>query len=144
MQYRWIMARFARTLGTILKGHVPILQAMAIVRNALGNAAVAAKVDQMTHRIRSGTDLASAMAQSGIFPPLLIEVAALGQESGKLDGQLLRLAGSLELQTARQTQRFMTIFPAVMIVILAVIVGGIVAATLLPVVQMQTSLPLYH
>ena len=141
VQRKWAVARFSRTLGTLVQGGVGILDALNIVRNCLGNEVLARELDKITSQVRSGAPLADALHQSGSFPPLLVQIVSVGEQTGKLSELLLRAADTLDKEMNEAVKRFMTIFPAVLITILALLVGLIVAATLLPIVQIETAVP---
>ncbi len=141
VQRKWAVARFTRTLGTLVEGGVGILDALNIVRNCLGNEVLARELDKITAQVRSGATLANALHKSGSFPPLLVQIVSVGEQTGRLAQLLLRAADSLDKEMNEAVKRFMTVFPAVLITILALLVGLIVAATLLPIVQIETAVP---
>ena len=136
---RIAVGRFARTLGTLSKSGIPILDALRVLRDTLGNEALAQKIDQAADGITQGQSVAEPLAQTGEFPPLLIQVIAMGEQTGKLDELLLQTADAYEKETSAAINRVMTILPAVFIVLLALLVGFILVAVLLPIVNMQTS-----
>jgi general secretion pathway protein F len=134
---RAAVARFARTLGTLTKSGIGIIEAMRVMRDTLGNRALASKLDRITAGITQGQSIAEPLRQSGDFPPLLIQVIALGERTGRLDELLLKLADAFEKETAAAIQRLMSILPAVLIVGLALVVAFVLAAVLLPIVSME-------
>ena len=138
---RVAVGRFARTLGTLNKSGIEILEALRVLRDTLGNEALARKVDEAAAGITQGQSIAEPLRQTGEFPPLLIQVIAMGEQTGRLDELLLRTADAYEKETAAAIGRVMTILPAALIVLLALVVVFILAAVLLPIVQMQTALP---
>ncbi|MCK4850069.1 MAG: type II secretion system F family protein [Phycisphaerae bacterium] len=138
---RIAVGRFARTLGTLSKSGIPILDALRVLRDTLGNEALAQKIDQAAAGITQGQSVAEPLAQTGEFPPLLIQVIAMGEQTGKLDELLLQTADAYEKETSAAIGRVMTILPAVFIVLLALLVAFILVAVLLPIITMQTSLP---
>lgn len=138
---RVAVGRFARTLGTLSKSGIPILEALKVLRDTLGNEALAQKIDQAAAGITQGQSVAEPLAQTGEFPPLLIQVIAMGEQTGKLDELLLQSADAYEKETSIAIERVMTVLPAVFIVLLALLVAFILVAVLLPIVTMQTSLP---
>ena len=137
---RIAVARFARTLGTLSRSGIQILDALRVLRDTLGNEALAVKIDEASAGIRQGESIAEPLRKTGEFPPLLIQVIAMGEKTGRLDELLLQTADSYEKETSAAIQRVMTILPAVFIVLLALVVVFILAAVLLPVVSMQASL----
>ena len=138
---RIAVARFARTLGTLSRSGIQILEALHVLRDTLGNEALAQQVDKVSASITQGQSIAEPLRQTGQFPPLLIQVIAMGEKTGKLDELLLQTAGAYEKDTAAAIQRVMTILPALFIVGLALVVAFILAAVLLPIINMETAVP---
>lgn len=131
------VGRFTRTLGALTKGGVTILQALAVVRDTLGNELLARQIDTVAAKVKTGESLAAPLAQSGQFPPLLVQIVSVGEQTGKLDELLLSTAETFDDEADATVKRFMAIFPAVLILLLALIIGFIIAATLLPIVVME-------
>ena len=134
---RIAVARFARTLGTLGKSGIRILEALQVLRDTLGNEAMAQKIDQVASEITQGRSIAEPLRQTGEFPPLLIQVIAMGEKTGRLDELLLQTADAYEKETAAAIQRAMTLLPAILIVLLALVVVFILAAVLLPIIGME-------
>lgn len=131
------VGRFARTLGALTKGGVTILEALSVVRDTLGNELLGREIDTVAEKVKTGESLAAPLGQSGYFPPLLVQITSIGEQTGKLDELLLNAADTFDSEADSAINRFMAIFPAVLILLLALIVGFIIAATLLPIVVMQ-------
>jgi type II secretory pathway component PulF len=131
------VGRFARTLGALTKGGVTILEALAVVRDTLGNEVLARQIDEVAEKVKRGESLADPLEQSGYFPPLLIQIVAIGEQTGKLDELLLNAADTFDTDADAAISRFMAVFPAVLILLLAVVIGFIIAAALLPIVTMS-------
>jgi type II secretory pathway component PulF len=131
------VGRFARTLGSLTKGGVTILEALAVVRDTLGNEVLAREVDIVAEKVKRGESLADPLEQSGRFPPLLIQIVAIGEQTGKLDELLLNAADTFDTEADGAIARFMNIFPAILILVLAMVIGFIIAAALLPIVTMS-------
>jgi len=131
------VGRFARTLGALTKGGVTILEALAVVRDTLGNEVLARQIDEVAEKVKRGESLADPLEQSGYFPPLLIQIVAIGEQTGKLDELLLNAADTFDTDADEAINRFMAIFPAVLILLLAMVIGFIIAAALLPIVTMS-------
>jgi type II secretory pathway component PulF len=131
------VGRFTRTLGALTKGGVTILEALGVVRDTLGNELLAEQIDEVTEKVKTGTSLASPLKSSGLFPPLLIQIVAIGEQTGKLDELLLNAAETFDGEADAAINRFIAIFPAVLIFLLALVIGFIIAATLLPIIMMQ-------
>jgi type II secretory pathway component PulF len=138
---RVAVARFARTLGTLSQSGIQILEALRVLRDTLGNEALARHVDEVAGRITQGQSIAEPLRRTGQFPALLTQVIALGEKTGKLDEMLLKTADVYEKETAAAIDRLMILLPAALIVLLAGVVGFILAAVLLPILEMQGSIP---
>ncbi len=131
------VGRFARTLGALTKGGVTILEALSVVRDTLGNELLGREIDTVAEEVKRGESLAGPLGQSGYFPPLLVQIVSIGEQTGKLDELLLNAADTFDDEADAAINRFMAIFPAILILMLALVVGFIIAATLLPIVAMQ-------
>jgi len=131
------VGRFARTLGALTKGGVTILESLAVVRDTLGNEVMGRAVDDVAEKVKRGESLAEPLEQSGHFPPLLVQIVAIGEQTGKLDELLLNAAETFDGDADAAISRFMAIFPAVLILALAIVIGFIIAAALLPIVMMS-------
>ena len=137
---RIAVTRFARTLGTLSKAGVQILEALNVLRDTLGNEALARKIDEVAASITQGESIAEPLARTGEFPPLLTQVIAMGERTGRLDELLLRTAKAYERETTASVERLMTLLPAVLIVLLAVVVGLVLASVILPIANMQMAI----
>ena len=133
------VGRFARTLGALTKGGVIILEALAVVRDTLGNELLGREIDTVADKVKRGESLAEPLSTSGYFPPLLVQITSIGEETGKLDEMLLNAAETFDSEADAALNRFMAIFPALLILLLALIIGFIIVATLLPIVMMTLS-----
>jgi len=131
------VGRFARTLGALTKGGVTILESLGVVRDTLGNELLAREIDEVAERVKTGSSLAAPLETSGLFPPLLIQIVSIGEQTGKLDELLLDAADTFDEEADAAVAKFMAIFPAVLILLLALVIGFIIAATLLPIVIME-------
>ena len=133
------VGRFARTLGALTAGGVTILEALSVVRDTMGNELLAREIDTVAEKVKRGEALAEPLEESGYFPPLLVQIVAIGEQTGKLDELLLNAAETFDTDADAAIKRFMDIFPALLILILALVIGFIIAAALLPIVQMSLS-----
>jgi type II secretory pathway component PulF len=131
------VGRFARTLGALTMGGVTILDALKVVRDTLGNELLGMEIDSVAEKVKRGEPLAEPLGESGYFPPLLVQIVAIGEQTGKLDELLLNAADTFDDEADSALTKFMSIFPAILILLLAVVVGFIIAATLLPIVAIQ-------
>ncbi len=131
------VGRFSRTLGALTKGGVTILEALAVVRDTLGNEVLAVQIDHVAEQVKRGATLSEPLEKSGYFPPLLVQIVAVGEQTGKLDELLLHAAETFDTESDAAITRFMSVFPAILILLLALVIGFIIVATLLPMVITQ-------
>lgn len=138
---RVAVSRLARTLGTLSGANIPIVESLRIVRDTLGNEALAQHLDTATAGIVRGSAIADELRDTGQFPQLLIQVIAMGERTGRLDSLLMQTADAYDKETATALQRVMSVVPVVFILILAVCVAFILAAALLPILNMDLAPP---
>jgi general secretion pathway protein F len=119
-------ARFARTLGTLLKAGVPLFQASTSARSVIGNCYVAWGMDAAIESIREGVALHRALQSETVLPPIALRVISVGEEAGKLDRMLMRVAVTFEQQTQRSVDRLMTLLTPALTMMIAVLVGGLI------------------
>ncbi len=134
------VARFCRVLGTLLTGGVPILPSLRISSGATGNRVLAAAIQEAADNISAGEALAAPLAQSGHFPPTVVEMIAVAEESNTLETVLTNVADTLERHTWRRLNLFVRLLEPVMLLILAGVVLVVVIALLLPVLKMSTAM----
>ena len=133
-------ARLARTLGTLLKNGVPLLTALGIVRNVLGNSALAEAVDKATEEVKTGGGLAFALAQSKRFPKLALQMVSVGEESGSLDDMLLKVANTFDTEAKNTVDRLLAALVPALTVFMTGVVAVIMMAILLPILNITSSL----
>jgi len=131
------VARFTRTLGTLTAAGIPILAALKVTKGTLGNRAMEAVIDEVAAQVTAGKTIAEPMEKSGYFPPMLVQVVSLGERSGKLDQMLGNAAKAFEERTEQSVKLFTTALPPVLVVMLAGVVGFVVVAILLALLQVQ-------
>jgi type II secretory pathway component PulF len=131
------VGRLARTLGALTEGGVTILEALAVVRDTLGNELLGKEIDSVAEKVKRGESLADPLGESGLFPPLLVQITAIGEQTGKLDELLLNAADTFDTEADSAINRFMSVFPALLILALAVVIGFIIVATLMPILMMS-------
>jgi type II secretory pathway component PulF len=132
------VARFTRTLGTLTAAGLPILDALRITRNTLANAALMQAIDQVQDQVTSGKALAEPLERSGLFPPLLVQVVNLGERSGRLESMLLHAATAFDRQVATSVKLFTKALPPLLLVVMAGIGVFVLAAILLPLLELQS------
>lgn len=134
------VARFTRTLGTLVSAGIPILQSLKVVRDTLGNHAMMNAIDEVTDRVSSGASLADPLERSGLFPPLLVQIVNIGEKSGRLENMLIHAAGAFDRQVNSSLKVFTSLLPPLLIVIMAGIASFVLAGMLLPILQLQEAL----
>jgi type IV pilus assembly protein PilC len=131
------VARFTRTLGTLVASGLPALQSLKVTRATLGNKAMEQVVEQVCEQVSAGKTISEPMEKSGYFPSLLTQIIGLGERSGRLPQMLNQAATVFEERTESSVKVFTSIFPVAMVLFAAVIIGFIMASVLLPLIQIQ-------
>lgn len=131
------IARFARTLSTLLGNGVTLLAGLAIVKETMGNVVLASGFDGVIAKLREGKGFARPMAETGLYPRLATQMILVGEESGRLEEMLTRVADVYDREVATGIKRFLAVLEPVLILGLAVLVGGIVFSILLGVMGMS-------
>ncbi|MBI4365927.1 MAG: type II secretion system F family protein, partial [Deltaproteobacteria bacterium] len=131
------LARFARTLGTLLKSGVPMLVAMDIVRNIVENRILRRVIETTRDAVKEGSGLAEPLKQSGEFPPLVVHMVSIGEKTGELERMLERVGDTYETQVDTAVTRLMGIMEPVMLVLMGVIVGIVVLSVVLPMLSLS-------
>ena len=124
-------ARFARILGTLLKSGVPVLTALGVVRELSGNQVLGRAIDRVADGVRRGAGITNPLKESGAFPPMAVHIVRVGEETGRLEEMLLKLAADLESEVRRLVKRLMGLLEPSIILIMGLIVGFIVVALLM-------------
>jgi general secretion pathway protein F len=132
------VARFSRTMSTLLKSGVPLLTALDIVKNIVNNAILAAVIENSRDSIREGESIAAPLKRSGQFPPLMYHMIAIGERSGQLEEMLINVASTYESQVEVQVSAMTSLLGPVMIVLMGAIVAFIVISILLPILKLNT------
>ncbi len=135
LHHKVCMARFSRTMGTLLTSGVPILQAMETVAGTIGNAIMADAVLDARARIREGDRIGEPLEASKMFPPMVVHMIGVGEESGSLDFMLQKIADFYESEVEATLQSLTAALEPVLIVFLGFVVGFIVVAMFLPLVK---------
>ena len=132
------VARFAITFSTLLKSGVSALEGLAIVGTVVNNRVLAHTLETVRRRVMEGADISTPIKKSGVFPPVVGYMIAIGEESGQLEGILDRVSEAYEEEVEIATQRLMALLEPLIIVVLAGVVAFIVAAIIWPVLKMST------
>ena len=135
------VARFTRILGTLLSSGIAMIPALTVVKEMLGNQVLAGAVDGLAGGAQRGAGLAQPMADSGAFPPLAVHMVRVGEETGRLEEMLLRVAADLEADTRKLVKRLISLAEPCIILVMGVMVGFIVVAMLMAILSV-TDLPL--
>jgi len=124
------VARFSRTLGTLLHGGVPLLQSMTIVRDVIGNQSIAKTIEPIRNGIKKGEGITQPMKQSGVFPPLAMHLIEVGEESGRLDSMLIQVADNYDVEVRNSIKNLIAFFEPALILLMGILIGTIVVSML--------------
>jgi general secretion pathway protein F len=133
-------ARLARTLGTLLRNGVPLMQALAIARNVLGNRVLAEALDVAAEEVKTGSGLSHALARRGLFPRLALQMIQVGEESGELDGMLLKVADTFDRETAQAMDRFLSALVPALTIAMSILVGVVILSIIIPLYDLTNSI----
>ncbi|MSP59011.1 MAG: type II secretion system protein GspF [Myxococcales bacterium] len=131
------ISRFAKTLSTMLASGVPLLRALDIVKNILGNVTLTKVIEEAKESIKEGESIAAPLRRSGEFPPIVTHMIAVGERTGQLEPMLENVAESYDVETDMKIARLTTLLEPVMILIMGGSVAFVVFSILLPILQMN-------
>lgn len=131
------VTRFSRTLATLLASGVPVLTAMDITRNVLGNTELMRVVENARESVREGEGIAKPLREAGRFPPMVTHMIAVGEQSGQLEEMLIHVADAYDQQVEVRVGAMTSILEPLMIVVMGAVVGGIAFAILMPLLQLN-------
>jgi len=138
---RYEMAKFARTLGTLLDNGVPILTSLRITRDTLGNRVVADEVERIHGRVAEGDSISESLrSETKFFPPMVINMFAVGEESGRLGAVTKRIAEAYDNEVDRAVKAMTALLEPLMIVVMGIIIGFLVIAMLLPILTLSSTI----
>jgi type IV pilus assembly protein PilC len=137
---RGLVSSFARTFGTLVQAGVPHLDALAIVRDATANEVLMEGVEDIRRTVREGEGIARPMGETRLFDDLVVNMVDVGEETGELDRMLLRVADAYEKQLDRQIDAMFKIVEPALIIVMAAVVGFVVVALFLPLVEVMGSI----
>ncbi|MFH1339039.1 MAG: type II secretion system F family protein [Candidatus Omnitrophota bacterium] len=129
------VAKFSRTLSTLIKSGVSILDALKIVAKTSGNKVVEEAVNKSLHSVREGEPIAQPLARSGVFPPMVTAMVGVGEQTGKLETMLTKIADFYDEQVDAAVAGLTSMIEPLVIAFLGIIIGGIVVALFLPILQ---------
>jgi len=131
------ISRFTRTLGTLVSSGVPILQALTIVKETAGNVIVGNAVGAVHESVKEGETITAPLEASGVFPPMVISMVDVGEQTGALPEMLMKIADNYDDEVDNAVAAMTSLLEPIMIVFLAVIVGSIVIALFLPLIKLM-------
>jgi len=131
------ISRFTRTLGTLVSSGVPILQALTIVKETAGNVIVSDAVNDVHESVKEGETITAPLEASGVFPPMVISMVDVGEQTGALPEMLLKIADNYDEEVDNAVAAMTSLLEPIMIVFLAVVVGSIVIAMFLPLIDLM-------
>ncbi len=140
LQRKSAISRFSRTLGTLVTSGVPILQALKITGDTAGNEVVCQAINGIHDSVKEGESIVTPMLASSVFPPMVISMVDVGEETGKLPDMLLKVADVYDDEVDNAVTALTSVLEPIMIVMLALVVGTIVLAMFLPLMEMINSL----
>ena len=130
--HKTALARFARTLASLMRSGVPIMEAFDIVSETAGNAVIGAAVDDVRERVRLGESVADALSAHPVFPPMAVQMIAVGEESGAIDDLLERVADFYDQEIEASVGALTSLIEPILMVFMGVAVGGMVIALYMP------------
>jgi type IV pilus assembly protein PilC len=126
------VSRFTRTLGTLMASGVPILQALDIVADSSGNAIVSDAVKAARSSIKEGETISKPLVGSKVFPPMVVQMISVGEETGSLDAMLSKISDFYDMEVAAMVDALTSIIEPLMIVVMGLIIGGIIVSLYMP------------
>ena len=130
------VSRFTRTLATLLTGGVPMLQAMDIVKNVVGNSVLAEAIENARNNISEGESVAVPLKKSGQFPPIVTHMITIGEKTGELEHMLTQVSDSYDFQVKTQIGGLTSLLEPLMIIMMGVVIGIIVFSIMIPMFDM--------
>ncbi|HHN64027.1 MAG TPA: type II secretion system F family protein [Nitrospirae bacterium] len=131
LQTRLYISRFARTMGTLLKSGVPILKAIRISREVIGNEVVSRRLEGLEEGVRKGRGISQPLRESGVFPEIVLQMVAVGEEAGRLEETFLNIAERFESETRSMIKRLIAFIEPAIILLMGLMVAFIVISMLL-------------
>jgi general secretion pathway protein F len=131
------VARFGFPLGMLISNGVPLVAALSVAREALDHPAIAAAVGDVEKQVKEGKSFAAPLSETGMFPTLATHLVRIGEESGKLEEMLFRVADIYDNEVQRATQRLLTLLVPVLTFVMALLIGGIIISILMPMLSIS-------
>lgn len=133
-----VVARFTRTLGTLIASGVPIMQSLEVVSKAIDNMVIGSAIDAVRTSIREGQTIAIPLQFSGVFPPMVVQMAKVGEETGALEQMLEKVADFYDVEVESAVAGLTSMLEPILIIFMGVIVGAMVISLYLPIFQLAT------
>ncbi len=133
-----VVARFARTLGTLIASGVPIMQSLEVVSKAIDNTVIGEAVEAVRASIREGQTIAIPLQFSGVFPPMVVQMAKVGEETGQLEQMLDKVADFYDVEVETTVQSLTSLLEPMLIIFMGVVVGAMVISLYLPIFSLAT------
>src|SRR5450432_17377 len=134
------ISRFTRTLGTLVSSGVPILQALTIVKETSGNVIISNAISKVHESVKEGETITAPLEASGVFPPMVVSMVDVGEQTGAMPEMLLKISDNYDEEVDNAVSAMTSLLEPIMIVFLAVIVGSIVIAMFLPLINMISNI----
>jgi general secretion pathway protein F len=131
------VARFARTLGTLINSGVPILQALAIVKDIVGNVVVEDSIMRIHKEVKEGKGVSAPMRADGVFPPLAVHMLRVGEETGRMEEMLMKVADTYDGEVQNAVKRFISVLEPALILTMAAIVVAVIIPIILAIVSIN-------
>ena len=131
-----MVARFTRTMGTLMSSGVPILDGLEIVAKTAGNRVVSKAIMYARQKISEGKDLAGPLAESNVFPPMVVQMIGVGEQTGAMDTMLQKIAEFYEDEVDVAVSAMTSMLEPIMMVFLGVVIGGLIIAMYLPIFEL--------
>lgn len=127
------IARFSRTFGTLIQAGVPMLNALEVVKDTAGNAVVSSAVQKIHEEVRQGGTISKPMTRDKLFPPMVTQMVAVGEETGKLDDMLTKIADFYDMEVENSVDSLTSVLEPIMVVLIGGVVGSVVVGMYLPI-----------
>ena len=137
---KYEMAKFARTLGTLLDNGVPVLTSIRITAETMSNSVIRNEVSVIHTGVTEGESMSESLSRTVHFPPLVVSMFAVGEESGRIGAVAKRVADAYDIEVDRAVKAMTALFEPLLIVVMGVIVGFLVVAMLLPMLTLSSSI----
>jgi len=132
----YFMERMCSTLAILFESGVPIVYALDVAIRGVGNSVIEQQLDRVKENVKSGSPLSTELGSTGFFPPMIVEMAAIGEEVGKLPDMFKKISVQYKIQLETMVERFTSMFEPIMIIIMGIGVGVIVISLFMPMFQM--------